>query len=72
MSREVADRTRVAGLKRGKLLVECESQTLAAELAAFRKEELLALMREELGDGVVEDIRFVVGSDIGERKGRRD
>ena len=64
MSEDIAKRTRIAGLKRGKLIVECESQTLAAELAAFRKDELMALMREELGDGIVDDIRFVVGSNI--------
>ncbi len=67
---DIAERTRIAGLKRGRLIVECASQTLAAELAAFRKGELLALMREELGDGIVDDIRFIVGSGIGEREDR--
>ena len=67
MKGDVAEKTRVVGLKRGRLVVECDSQALASELAAFRKNELLSLMKEELGDGVVDDIRFVVGDSVGER-----
>ncbi len=62
---DVAEGTRVIGLKRGRLIVECKSQSLVAELSAFRKNELLETMKARLGRGVVEDIRFIVGEEVG-------
>jgi predicted nucleic acid-binding Zn ribbon protein len=62
---ELAKQTRVAGLQRGRLTVECSSQVLAAELSAFRKAELIARLKELLGNATIEDIRFIVGGDIG-------
>jgi len=66
----VAEATRVAGFKRRTLIVACRTQALAAELSAFRKAELLGVLRDALGDGVVEDIRFVVEGDVGKGKKR--
>ena len=60
----IAESTRVMGLKRGRLTVACRSQSLAAELAAFRKVELLQVLREGLGLDLIEDIRFVVEDDV--------
>lgn len=63
---DVAGQTRVVGLRKGKLVVACQSQALAAELSAFRKRELLETLREMVGDDAIEDIRFVVeGEDAG-------
>ncbi len=62
---DVADGTKVVGLRRGRLIVECKSQSLAAELSAFRKGELLEVMKKRLGRGVVEDIRFIVEEEVG-------
>jgi predicted nucleic acid-binding Zn ribbon protein len=66
----VAEATRVAGFKRRTLIVACDTQALAAELSAFRKAELLGVLDRGLGEGVVEDIRFVVEGDVGKGKGR--
>ncbi len=63
---DFAEQTRVIGLQRGKLVVACHSQALAAELSAFRKVELLAAINEKSGGSGIEDIRFVVeGEDAG-------
>ncbi len=63
---DFAAQTRVIGLQRGRLVVACQSQALAAELAAFRKGELLAAVNEKIGGDGIEDIRFVVeGEDAG-------
>ena len=63
---DVAGQTRVVGIQRGRLVVACQSQSLAAELSAFRKRELLDGLREEMSDDVIEDIRFIVeGEDAG-------
>ncbi len=63
---DVAGQTRVVGLQRGRLVVACQSQALAAELSAFRKHELLESLREMVGDDAGEDIRFVgEGEDAG-------
>ena len=63
---DFAEMTRVIGIQRGKLVVACQSQALAAELSAFRKCELLTALNEKLGGDGIEDIRFVVeGEDAG-------
>lgn len=63
---DFADQTRIIGLKRGRLVVACQSQALASELAAFRKGELLAALNEKIGGDKIADIRFVVeGEDAG-------
>ncbi len=63
---DVAGQTRVVGIQRGRLVVACQSQALAAELSAFRKRGLLDALREEMGDDAIEDIRFIVeGEDAG-------
>ena len=63
---DVAGQTRVVGLQRGRLVVACQSQSLAAELSAFRKRELLEALKETVGDNTIEDIRFIVeGEDAG-------
>jgi predicted nucleic acid-binding Zn ribbon protein len=66
----VAASTRVAGLKRHTLIVACRTQALAAELSAFRKAELLKVLEQGLGEGMIEDIRFVVEGDVGEESER--
>jgi predicted nucleic acid-binding Zn ribbon protein len=63
----VAEKTRAIGFKRGTLVVACRTQALASELAAFRKGEFLDIMKTGLGEGVVEDIKFVVEGNGGER-----
>lgn len=66
---DIAGQTRVVGLQRGRLTVACRSQSLAAELSAFRRHDLLEAMREKMGGNAVEDIRFVVeGEDDGEER----
>ncbi len=63
---DVAGQTRVVGIQRGKLVVACQSQALAAELSAFRKREFLEALEGAAGDNTIEDIRFVVeGEDAG-------
>jgi predicted nucleic acid-binding Zn ribbon protein len=63
---DLAEQTRVIGIQRGKIVVSCQSQALAAELSAFRKGELLAALNEKIGGDEIEDIRFVVeGEDAG-------
>lgn len=65
---EIAGRTRVVGLKQGRLVVQCDSQALAAELSGFCRKDLLARINA-LSDGrALDDIRFEVGSDFGKEK----
>ncbi len=65
---EIAGRTRVAGLKQGRLMVQCDSQALAAELSGFCKRELLARINALSKGRALDDIRFEVGNDFGEEK----
>ena len=64
---DIAGQTRVVGLQRGRLVVACQSQSLAAELSAFRKRALLEALKEAMGDNTIEDIRFVVEGEDAER-----
>ena len=51
--------TRVASLKEGKVVIEVKSPPLVAELAQFRRRELLdALQRETRTETKIKDLRF--------------
>ncbi|MFH1024088.1 MAG: DUF721 domain-containing protein [Planctomycetota bacterium] len=54
-----AAHTRVLGLRRNLLEVEVDSSAMLAELAGFRKAELLRELREKRKD--ITDIRFKIG-----------
>ena len=66
-----AGRTRVIGFKRKTLIVACHTHALAAELSSFQKQGLVDMLGQSLGEGVVEDIRFVVEEDVGNGKARK-
>ncbi len=53
--------TKLGEVKRGVLQVTVAHSALLEELAAFRKSELLAAIRERVSGTVVHDIRFRVG-----------
>jgi predicted nucleic acid-binding Zn ribbon protein len=53
--------TRVGDVRRGVLNVTVAHPTLLEELAAFRKPELLAALRQNAPAAMVQDIRFRVG-----------
>ncbi len=55
-------RTRVDGVRRGVLTITVAHPTLLAELATFRKAELLAALRRKLAEVTIHDIRFRIGS----------
>ncbi|MFT7618841.1 MAG: hypothetical protein ACI97A_002489 [Planctomycetota bacterium] len=51
--------TRIASLKEGKVIIEVKSPPLVAELAQFRRRELLdALQRETRAETQIKDLRF--------------
>lgn len=54
-------RTRVEGLRRGVLNVNVAHPILLEELAAFRKPDLLRVLRQRLPGVRIQDIRFRVG-----------
>jgi predicted nucleic acid-binding Zn ribbon protein len=54
--------TRLGEVRRGVLNVTVAHSALLEELAAFRKPELLAALRETADGTVIHDIRFRVGS----------
>jgi hypothetical protein len=53
--------TRLGGVRRGILSVTVAHPTLLEELAAFRKGELLAALRQNAPGSLIQDIRFRVG-----------
>jgi predicted nucleic acid-binding Zn ribbon protein len=56
-----ASQTRVGGVRHGVLTVNVAHPTLLEELAAFRKSELLAALRQNAPGSPIHDIRFRVG-----------
>ncbi|RUL85279.1 DUF721 domain-containing protein [Tautonia sociabilis] len=58
---EVAERTRLGGVRHGVLSVTVAHPTLLEELAAFRKPTILAALRRGAPGSPVRDIRFRVG-----------
>ncbi|MEZ6196340.1 MAG: DUF721 domain-containing protein [Planctomycetota bacterium] len=55
--------TRVGGWKDGTAVIEVDSPPLCAELAQFRRIELLDALREELeGNPALRDVRFRLGA----------
>lgn len=58
----VGQHTRILTLERGVLRIEVDSPPLMAELATFRKAEVLARLREALPSRNVRDLRFMPGS----------
>ena len=57
-----AEHTRVDAVRDGVAVVVVDSATLLAELANFRKDELLAALQERVRGRFVRDIRFRLGS----------
>ncbi|MCA9322421.1 MAG: DUF721 domain-containing protein [Planctomycetes bacterium] len=56
-------RTRLANFRRGVAVVEVVSPPLCAELAQFRRDQLLASLRQELEDNPpVRELRFRLGA----------
>ena len=55
---EVADRTRVCGLRDGQLTVEVDSSALLAELSCFRKDAILEAINETVAKAGLRAIRF--------------
>jgi predicted nucleic acid-binding Zn ribbon protein len=66
------NQTRVGELRRGVLNVTVAHPTLLAELAAFRKPELLEALRASAPGIAIHDIRFRVGSVESPAPGGRD
>jgi len=56
----VAAQTRVVGLRKGHLWVEVASAPLRAELAGFRKWELLRGLRQRYTRRHIADLRFLI------------
>jgi predicted nucleic acid-binding Zn ribbon protein len=56
-----ASRTKVGGVRHGVLTVTVGHPTLLEELAAFRKPDLLAALREKAPGVTLHDIRFRIG-----------
>ena len=59
---EVAERSRVAGLNRGRLTIYVESATLRHEIEAFRKFEILPRMKEAYTAKLITSLRCVLRS----------
>lgn len=57
----VVDQTELGGIRRGVLSVTVAHPALLEELSAFRKSELLAILREKLPNLSLQDLRFRVG-----------
>lgn len=64
--------TKVSGLRRGVLNVVVTHPVLLQELAAFRKPQLLAALRQAIPETPIQDIRFRVGSVEGGETSRSD
>jgi predicted nucleic acid-binding Zn ribbon protein len=62
---EARGRTAVTGLRHGVLTVTVAHPTLLEELAAFRKPDLLAGLRQKLPGLRLHDLRFRVGPVVG-------
>ncbi|MBI3273124.1 MAG: DUF721 domain-containing protein [Planctomycetes bacterium] len=58
----VASHTRILTLERGVLKIEVDSSPLLAELATFRRDELLRKLAEAFPAKRVRDLKFVAGS----------
>ena len=55
--------TRIAGYRSGAAIIEVKSPPLCAELAQFRRREILGRLREELaGDPPLDELRFRLGA----------
>jgi predicted nucleic acid-binding Zn ribbon protein len=61
LGNDYAGQTRLGALRRGVIEVEVANSLLMQDLT-FRKEELLAVLREAFPDAVVKQIRFRVGN----------
>lgn len=57
-----APQTKLGGLRHGVLSIIVAHPALLEELAAFRKSELLAALREKVPNLSLQDLRFRVGS----------
>ncbi len=65
VDQETAVHTRVLGLRRGVLQVEVDSAARLQELTCFKKEQLLADLKEALPERHIRDIRFAHASSRG-------
>lgn len=61
---ELAGRARVGEFRRGILRVRVESSALLQELVAFRRDELLARLRENAEGLRIHELRFEMGEDL--------
>ena len=58
---ETGRQTKLGAIRRGVLNVQVAHPALLEELAAYRKPQILAALRQALPDTVLHDIRFRVG-----------
>ena len=58
---EIANQTRVRGLRRGVLTIEVESSPLCHQLASFRRDDLLLALQARVRRADVMEIRFRAG-----------
>lgn len=55
---EIAERTKVIGLRNGVLQIGVSSAPLLSELTSFHRHSLLQALRDEAGDSGVRDLKF--------------